>query len=118
VVPLGIYLALRHAALAGVPPTNAPSLSEFPPPAGVVEQLGFSLASLREYVRMVLWPHPLRLSYEDFTASGVPLAVPCTPCCSGLPCSERRLPALAAGIFFSTSRSYRPPVCSPRPASS
>jgi hypothetical protein len=101
VLPLLVYLALRSAALAGVPPSTTVPLSEHPPPSGVVEQLGYALASLREYVRMVVWPHPLRVSYEDFTGDGVPLALLIHAGLLGTALlTVRRMPALAAGIGF------------------
>jgi protein O-mannosyl-transferase len=74
-VPLAAYLALRHAALAAMPETSVPPLTEIAAPEGVADRMGIVVASFGEYLRMVAWPHPLRLSYEDFAGGEVLLAI-------------------------------------------
>jgi len=101
VIPLVVYLALRNAALADVPPPGTPPLAEAAPPAGFVDGLAFSLASFREYLRMVAWPHPLRVSYEDFAGEGWFSALVIHASLLGLGAvALRRSPGLTFGLAF------------------
>jgi len=100
-VPLGVYLTLRHSALTGGI-SHAPSLSEnVAPRIGMFGQLALVVESLREYLRMVLWPHPLRASYEDFRVTALPisLVVLAVAMCLAL-ALRRRAPLVTFGIGF------------------
>jgi len=70
----GAYLALRHGALAGGPSDPSPFFGAAPP-TDLAGRVIYSLAQLCEYVRMMLWPWPLRVSYEDFTGQAFRIAV-------------------------------------------
>ncbi|RJO64797.1 MAG: hypothetical protein C4523_17335 [Myxococcales bacterium] len=98
-LPLAIYFAMRHAALSAPPADIGPLLSE-EPPGDLGSRLLFTLASLREYLRMIVWPHPLRVSYENFQAIGnvgigIHLAVLALAVWA-----RRRAPGLTFGIAF------------------
>jgi len=74
-LPLGEYFVLRgHSMAAAGEATGGPIL-------GVVtgedflSRLAYSAATLREYLRMLLWPHPLRASYENFSGTGLVASV-------------------------------------------
>ena len=100
-LPLVVYLPLRHAALAAAPISSLPQLAETAPPTGAGARLAFALGSLCEYVRMVAWPYPLRVSYEDFAGGNVVLAVLVNGALVGLAVlARRRMPALSFGIGF------------------
>ena len=99
--PLLVYLPLRQAALAAAPLSSLPPLGENAPPPGVAGRVAFTVASLAEYVRMVVWPHPLRMSYEDYVGGGVALAVLLHVGLVALAVlCVRRAPAVALGIGF------------------
>lgn len=99
--PFLIYLPLRQAALAAAPLSSLPPLGENAAPAGVAGRAAFTVASLAEYVRMVIWPHPLRVSYEDYAGGGVALAVLLLVGLVGLAVvAGRRAPVVALGIGF------------------
>ena len=100
-LPLVVYLPLRRAALAAAPISSLPQLTEAVPPTGALGLLAFTLGSLSEYVRMVAWPYPLRVSYEDFAGGNVLLAVLVNATLVGLAVfARRRMPALSFGIGF------------------
>ena len=100
-LPLVVYLPLRHAALAAAPISSLPQLAETAPPTGAGARLAFALGSLCEYVRMVAWPYPLRVSYENFVGRNVVLAVLVNGALVGLAVlARRRMPALSFGIGF------------------
>jgi tetratricopeptide (TPR) repeat protein len=69
-IPLAEYFVLRHFALASTVQSTAPMLGV---DAGrdLVSRFLYSVAALREYARMMVWPHPLRVSYENFTGDGL-----------------------------------------------
>ena len=69
--PLALYLLLRQSALSGTG-SQAPTLAEnVDPNAGFGYQVRLALETLREYSRMIVWPDPLRASYEDFGVTAV-----------------------------------------------
>jgi tetratricopeptide (TPR) repeat protein len=101
IVPLALYLALRQSALSGAL-SGTPTLAEnVDPRAGFGYQLALVLASLREYLRMVFWPHPLRASYEDLGVTAVPVSLAVLALMLGLAIGlRRRAPVLTLGIGF------------------
>jgi len=101
IVPLMVYLVLRQSALSGTI-VRSPTLAEnLEPDGGVGYRLALVLESLREYLRMVFWPHPLRASYEDFgvTAVAVSLAVLALAIAVAI-VLRRRAPLVAFGVAF------------------
>lgn len=73
-LPAGAYLAMRNGALAGAPDVPSPFFG-VAPPGDLPSRIFYSLAQLSEYARMMVWPWPLRVSYEDFTGQAFRLAV-------------------------------------------
>lgn len=69
-IALAEYFVLRQHALASQMQGTAPALGTS---AGddLASRVLYSVATLREYARMLVWPHPLRVSYEDFTGGGL-----------------------------------------------
>lgn len=71
-LPLLIYLGLRASALAG-------RIAGAEPPLGVTEvdagvgRIHISVATVIEYVRMMVWPWPLRISWENFSGAIHPI---------------------------------------------
>lgn len=101
-IPLGVYLLLRFNALSGFTATATQSLSQAHQVGSTPgERLALVVASLRDFLRMMVWPHPLRASYDDYVASGVAgaagllllLAILCVAL-------RRRTPALLLGLGF------------------
>jgi tetratricopeptide (TPR) repeat protein len=101
-LPLAVYLWLRRVALAHVVPPTAPALAENLTAEGTVgERLALFATTMREYLRMVVWPHPLRASYENFAPSGVTFAVLLQALLIGGALGAwRRSPWLAFGVGF------------------
>jgi protein O-mannosyl-transferase len=105
VVPLAVYLALRHHALAiprgsiarGMTVGAAPNATWATAAAEVV-------VTLRESARMIAWPYPLRCSYADLTTAsdgGVPVALAVVVLLAVVAgAAYRRMPAVTAGIAF------------------
>lgn len=73
-VPLGLYLALRTHALAHVDLHNSEAHG-LAAGAHWGDRVELTFTALKEFWRMLVWPHPLRASYDDFTARGLALAV-------------------------------------------
>ena len=73
-VPFGVYLRLREGALSGAAADPSPFFGVAPPSEGL-GRIFYALAQLREYARMMVWPWPLRVSYEDFTGEGFRSAI-------------------------------------------
>jgi Tfp pilus assembly protein PilF len=101
VVPLVGYLAARQSALSA-PASINPSLAEnVDPHGGLGHQLALTLESLREYLRMVLWPHPLRVSYEDFGVTAVLVSLAVLALVAALAIGlRRRAPLFTLGVGF------------------
>ena len=105
-LPLAAYLVLRIPAVRPLPLQGAPI-----PGQGVVtvsglgQRLTVVLTMIRESLRMVVWPYPLRVSYDDFVATaswlGVVAAyvVPLILVVSAI-ALRRRLPGFTFGIAF------------------
>ncbi len=73
-IALAEYFVLRQHALATQVQGTAPALGA----AGgddFSSRVLYSVATLREYARMLVCPHPLRISYEDFTGDGLVAAL-------------------------------------------
>ncbi len=92
-VPLGIYLWMRHAAL------------EPPPPSGGNwwERLSVTAVILREGLRMLVWPSPLRISYGPEVLTSPDLAfIVVILLIAGAVVARRHAPlvALGAGLFL------------------
>ena len=102
-VPLAIYLGLRHHALAiprgsvarGMPIGAGPNATWRSAAADV-------LVTFRESARMIAWPHPLRCSYADLTTAslgGVPAALAVVAFLAVVAgAAYRPMPAVTAGI--------------------
>jgi len=69
-IPLAEYFVLRGFALASTVQSSAPVLGV---DAGqdLSSRFLYSVAALREYARMMVWPYPLRVSYENFTGDRI-----------------------------------------------
>jgi tetratricopeptide (TPR) repeat protein len=74
VFPAGLYFVLRNAALAGAPQDPSPFFG-VTPPVELLPRLFYALCQLAEYARMLVWPWPLRVSYEDFAGQGFRTAI-------------------------------------------
>lgn len=102
-VPLALYLGLRQAVIGegaggilrsigseGIGGAQAPW-----------HRLSLVAATLRDYWRMIVWPWPLRATYEDYTLHGVPGALALHGVLAAVAvASWRRRPALTLGIAF------------------
>jgi tetratricopeptide (TPR) repeat protein len=103
VLPFAAYLALRQWAVGepaggiarsfgaqGILGSHAPA-----------ERLALVAATLRDHWRLLVWPHPLQASYEDYRVHGVAAALALHAALLGLALSSRRRhPTLAVGIVF------------------
>ncbi|MFN2377945.1 MAG: hypothetical protein ABR538_15540 [Candidatus Binatia bacterium] len=72
VLPLAEYAMLRQSALSNSVQAVAPALG-VDTADDFVSRVLYSAASLREYARMLVWPYPLRMSYEDFVGGALVL---------------------------------------------
>jgi protein O-mannosyl-transferase len=102
-VPLVVYLALRQWALGetgggvlrsfgeqGILGASAPRL-----------RLALVAATLRDYWRLIAWPHPLQASYEEYTLRAIPVALLVNAALIALAVTvRRRVPSLTLGIAF------------------
>jgi len=102
-IPLGLYLAARGWVLGeagggvaqslwaqGIGGSHAPG-----------QRLALVAATLRDYWRMLVWPWPLRASYEDYELHGVGFALALHAALIGAAlATRRRFPALTLGIAF------------------
>lgn len=102
-MPLALYLWLRQSALGeeaggivrslgveGIGGSDAPG-----------KRLALVAATLRDYWRMLVFPWPLRASYEDYVLRGVGVAVALHATLLGIGvAARRRAPALSLGIGF------------------
>jgi tetratricopeptide (TPR) repeat protein len=89
-IPLAEYYVLRQHGLADQVQAQGPGLG-VETGQDFVSRLSYSAAVLREYARMMVWPWPLRMSYENFTGEGLLL-------------TSLVHAALAAGAFLSRHR--------------
>ena len=102
-VPLVVYLGLRQSVM-GEP---AGGILRSIGPEGIggahdpLHRLSLVAATVRDYWRMVVWPWPLRASYEDYALHGVAgaLALHAVLVAAAL-AAWRRWPALTLGIAF------------------
>jgi protein O-mannosyl-transferase len=102
-VPLLLYLGMRQLALGEPAGGIAQSLRD----AGTVAQtqgtprLALLASTLRDYWRMMVWPWPLRASYEDYAVGGVRGALLLHALLiGGAIALRRRAPALTFGVLF------------------
>jgi tetratricopeptide (TPR) repeat protein len=100
-VPLAAYLGLRQWALGETAGGVLRSFGE----QGILgaqapwHRLALVAATLRDYWRLLLWPHPLQASYEEYTLRAVPLALLVNAALVGLAFwARRRHPTLTLGI--------------------
>jgi protein O-mannosyl-transferase len=103
VLPLAAYLALRQWALGETAGGVLRSVGEqgILGASAPVHRLSLVAATLRDYWRLLLWPHPLQASYEGYTLRAVPLALVVHAAALGAVIwARRRHPSLAAGIVF------------------
>jgi protein O-mannosyl-transferase len=101
-LPLAAYLALRQAALGepggGVVRSLTEDLGER---AALNARLPLVAATMRDYLRMLFWPWPLRVSYVDYELSRPWLALALhVALLGGAAALWRRVPALLAGLGF------------------
>lgn len=100
VFPLVEYFLLRSFALSDTIVSAAPVLGV---DAGqdLFSRFMFSISALREYARMMVWPSPLRVSYENFTGGSTALTVLLhTGLIGGAVAFRRRLPLITLAIAF------------------
>lgn len=96
--PLALYLVMRSRALEHLTfdTTQGRGLAA---PTAWPERLASTVTALREFWRMLVWPLPLRASYDDFTSRGVALAMVFHGALLGASIAlRRRAPALLAGV--------------------
>ncbi|MBN1771656.1 MAG: hypothetical protein JXB32_10365 [Deltaproteobacteria bacterium] len=96
-VPLLLYLLLRANALGGAPSAAAGAAA-----GAWGDRLAQTATMMLESLRMLVWPHPLRATYQDFVPSNVALAVAVHLALAGafIWGLRRRRPAVAAGLGF------------------
>jgi protein O-mannosyl-transferase len=102
-VPLALYLGMRQLVIGEPGGGILRSIG----PEGIggaqapLHRLALVAATVRDYWRMVVWPWPLRASYEDYALRGVPAALALHAALVGiaLACARRR-PAVTLGIAF------------------
>lgn len=108
-VPLGIYLVLRSHALAqrggllSAMPTAPAASSEFWPIRWLpLQRLGPALCMLREGLRMLFYPQPLRASYDTLPGGGAAAALifHILVLGSALLCRRSARPLLVGLLFF------------------
>jgi len=99
-IPLAEYFVLRQFALASNVQSSNPVLGV---DAGqdLASRFLYSVAALREYARMMVWPHPLRVSYENFVGSGLATAILVHGALVGTAVAlRRRVPLVTFSIAF------------------
>jgi tetratricopeptide (TPR) repeat protein len=65
------------------------------------DRLELLVTSFRDFSRMIVWPHPLRASYDDYAARGVLYAAVILGLVVAIAIAmRRRTPALSVGIAF------------------
>ncbi|MBI3782105.1 MAG: hypothetical protein HY270_01765 [Deltaproteobacteria bacterium] len=74
-IPLALYLILRSHALGTGLAGPVADLGKADFTADVGHRLAMALTMMRESLRMIVWPHPLRTSYLDLDTSGLGLAI-------------------------------------------
>jgi tetratricopeptide (TPR) repeat protein len=100
VFPAGVYFVLRSAALAGAPQDPSPFFG-VTPPAELLPRLFYALCQLAEYARMLVWPWPLRVSYEDFAGESFRAAIGAHGALLVLALATyRRAPLVTFGVGF------------------
>jgi tetratricopeptide (TPR) repeat protein len=102
-LPLVAYLALRQWVIGepagGV--LRSIGAEGIGGAQGPLHRLSLVAATVRDYWRMVVWPWPLRASYEDYVLHGLAGAVALHMALVGSAvAARRRLPALTFGIAF------------------
>ncbi len=99
VLPLAAYALLRQTAMAHAGGSIARALPATRLTLG--GRLELLATSLREALRLAVWPHPLRASYEDLAPRGLAVSIALQIAMLGLAvASARRTPEIAAGIGF------------------
>lgn len=99
-IPLAEYFVLRGFALASNVQSSNPVLGV---DAGqdLASRFLYSMAALREYARMMVWPQPLRVSYENFVGSGLATALAVHAILVGAAVAlRRRVPLATFAIAF------------------
>jgi tetratricopeptide (TPR) repeat protein len=65
------------------------------------QRLGLLAVTVRDYLRMIVWPHPLRATYEDYAVHGLVLALLVhAGLLATVVLTRRRAPWLGLGIAF------------------
>jgi protein O-mannosyl-transferase len=101
-LPLGLYLWMRQAALAAQGGGVASSLSDgLGLAGGLAERLPLVAVTVRDYLRMLVWPWPHRLTCGDYVVRGLGLAVALHVALIGAAVLlRRRAPAFAVAVGF------------------
>lgn len=103
-IPLAEYFVLRQYGLADQVQAVVPTLG-VDTGQDLASRLLYTVAALREYARMMVWPWPLRMSYEDFAGDGLVVSLVVHALLVGAALAWRRSAPLAsfAIAFFYAS---------------
>jgi tetratricopeptide (TPR) repeat protein len=101
-VPLVAYLGLRQLALPGVGGGAVASLADgLAAPDALGERLALALTAARDHLRLLVWPSPLRASYEDYAVRALWLAVVVHVALIGAAvAARRRAPLVTVAVAF------------------
>jgi tetratricopeptide (TPR) repeat protein len=103
IVPLGVYLVLRVRALGALTDVPVIDAEVGGGPLGLADRLAFTAASVRDSLRMLVWPFPFRATYKDYAATDVALGVlihAASAAVFAFALWKGRLKALAVGLAF------------------
>src|SRR5204863_9747551 len=97
-LPLAAY-ALIRTAFVPWPIWAGDRLSAYLAWRSWGDRLATSVSTTADAVKLLVWPHPLRYSYDDYVAHDVPLAIALNAGVLALAvASWRRRPALTVGV--------------------
>jgi hypothetical protein len=74
-VPLGLYLVLRLRALGSLTDVPVIEAETGGGPLSFSDRPAVTAASVRDSLRMLVWPFPFRATYKDYAATDLALAV-------------------------------------------
>src|SRR5262245_15599163 len=98
--PLTAVAILRWVALGSGDVSATRSAAQMGP-TGWFDRLALLVTSFREFGRMIVWPHPLRASYDDYAANGILSAMLVLGLVVAIAIfAWRRAPAVSVGIAF------------------
>jgi protein O-mannosyl-transferase len=100
-VPLLAYLGLRQLALPGAGGGVVASLTDGVTASAFGERLALAASAARDYLKLLVYPTPLRASYEDYAVHGLGFAVALHLVLVGAAvATRRRAPLVAFGLAF------------------